>query len=306
MNRDIEFWGAIAGILGCIVAILAFVRDLFNPQVKWEDSKNFFKRLIVNRWFLIVTAVGLLGFFFWSLYDRIQSLESILTDREAEITSAYATQTMQLAEFANKPASTPEIREVPVTVEVEREVTVLAPTYTPLPTYTPFPPLPTYTLPALPPTPTATRVVPKAPTPTITPTEDVPTPDTRLKVRESWTEKGVSLTLNEVNFLENGNIEFDLVFENKTGGTIAFSWDANNVSLIDNLGNRYSQPWCNNDELVLKAGESFPIRSCNRTGGWLVFNSNKEFFNQAVTEMTFAAKGMSRIEQAQWKIIIPH
>jgi len=171
MNPELQFWGSIAGILGLIVAILALLRDVFDFQLEWASSSNFLKRLAVNRRFQLVVAVALIGFAFWSLYNKNQGLEATIAEQEKNMASAYATQTVQVSQFANEPTNTPEIREIPVTVVVDREVTVivekqvtvLPPTYTPFPTYTP---LPTNT----------PFVTPTNPPPTIAPT-NTPSPE---------------------------------------------------------------------------------------------------------------------------------
>jgi hypothetical protein len=97
MNERLVFFGAIAGILGLFVAILALLRDVFDFQLEWADSRNLLKRLAANRLVQIIVVVALFGFAFWSLYSRMQGLESIVARQDAEITSAYVTQTAQAA-----------------------------------------------------------------------------------------------------------------------------------------------------------------------------------------------------------------
>jgi tetratricopeptide (TPR) repeat protein len=206
--------------------------------------------------------------------------------------------------------------------EIEAKLAVLSaptstPTHTPslTPTVTPTPSSrPTFTkqpTAAHTPHPTATPLPTNTPQPTKTPTitplqtaTNTPTPDPRLAVGETWKQEGVWLTLERAQFQADGNIIFDLKLENHTGDTIAFSWDADNLRLVDNLGHEYGQPWCNRDKAVLKAEDSYRLHSCNWGRG--LYFSGEEFFNQSVTDMTLTVQGLSRITLAQWHIAVPH
>lgn len=91
-KSSIEFLGAIAGILGLLIAVLALFRDTFNYQLDWEHSKNRFKRLFANRWLQLITAIILISVFLWSQNNKIKTLQVQLTSQE----SAYATQEAEL------------------------------------------------------------------------------------------------------------------------------------------------------------------------------------------------------------------
>jgi hypothetical protein len=108
MSQYLSFWGAIAGILGLFISALALFRDIFNFQLEWAASSNSLKRLAANRRFQVIIAIILISFAFWSLYNKIQSVETRIAKQEERITSAYITQTAQIAN--------------PATVDLEKTV----------------------------------------------------------------------------------------------------------------------------------------------------------------------------------------
>jgi len=174
--------------------------------------------------------------------------------------------------------------------------TPLPPTDTPTPTPT-FTITPTPLPPTLTPTPTPTDLPTSTPTPTL---------DTRLKVGDSYTEKGIKLTLESPKFEVINNLGFMYIFlnlQNQTGDTITFNWTKGNLSLVDNLGQEYGTACTVNSQIVLKAGESSYIACFN--GDDLIFYAN-QMFNQEVTDLTFTVKKLSRVSQAQWSIKLPH
>jgi hypothetical protein len=337
MDYNLQYWGAIAGILGFFIAALALLRDIFNFQLNWSTSRNFLKRLVANRWFQLIVASALVGFAYWSLYDRTQNLENLVSEQNEQIKAIYATQTKQSVEFANQPTNTPVIQKVPVTVETEKEVTVvvekevtvivnqevtvMAPTHTPQPTYTSRPPLPTYT-----PLPTHTPYPePEPPTEvvkvvTATPTPAPIPPQVLLEPYESWEQNGLVLTLD--GFWFNADDEcVGAVFKlkNESNHPFIVSGKARNFSAKDNM----NQKW-----RLVQLGEN----SFNKCGG----NINEDWITQTISpgevlqngcggtcygfEVTFAGnlndpnveyvdvivEDFSQISEAAWRIPVYH
>jgi hypothetical protein len=276
MNQDIQLWGAIAGILGFFIAVLAFLRDIFNIQVEPRASGNFLKRLVTNRRFQLIVAAILIGFSFWSLYDRVQSLEVITARQEAEITSAYITQTAQAGEFAilnskppsetpnlaatvqaavaatqaAQPTNSPILTPIP-TLEpsstpnlLSTVLAVVAATQTAKPTSTLYPtytPQPTYT--PFPTSPAATSII-EIVTATFTPTPEQP-PGPILAVGEPWNQGEMEAVLENPKIEQWGDrlegILFSISVTNNKPHDISFSYNLKeNFKVTDNLGKTYA------------------------------------------------------------------
>lgn len=148
-----------------------------------------------------------------------------------------------------------------------------------------------------------------APAPTLPPTQapvvlvDTP-PNSELAVRESWVTNGVILTLESV-ALGKDNFwwhEFTFYLENRSGGDIFFN--ANDAT-IDMLDLNYNIV----DEMH-SYREFLPKQLANNEGARFVvgFNTLYEFdpLSTSVPYIFIRVSNLSRINNAVWKIEIPH
>ena len=252
---------------------------------------------------ILITAIcALIGTIIVARSGELAAAERIISATEtAAMKSMLSSEDISKSEPSYTPSPLPASSDTPTPTPTSSPTDEPpSPTNTPLPSDTPSS---TPTLP--PPTPTPLPTDTPTTSPTSTPT-NTPIPEVRLEVGQSWEEEGVILTVQWVKFNEKGFIDMGVLFENESGGQVAFSWDETNVSLVDNLGNWYEQPWCNEDEIVLGHGESYPIHSCNGSRDALFFQPNTTFFNSDVTEMTLTFRKLSRIDQVKWRIVVPH
>jgi len=91
MNDSESSWSFILGISAIILGVLSLVRDIFNLQLTWASSQNSLKRLIADRRFQLLIFVILAFSSIWAIYNRINSLEEIVTKQEIEIAANKAT-----------------------------------------------------------------------------------------------------------------------------------------------------------------------------------------------------------------------
>lgn len=70
MEDVIQLYGAVAGILGLIIAILALLRDVFDFRLQWSVSKNRLKNLFVNQRVLTVISLILLTSSTYNIFLR--------------------------------------------------------------------------------------------------------------------------------------------------------------------------------------------------------------------------------------------
>jgi hypothetical protein len=90
MDKGNEFWGQLVGVLGLVIAVVAFLRDVFD----WRPGKAL-NRQGIRRWArpaLLVLIIVLVGYSLVSLNSRTQGLRDIIGARDQELSSAYATQ----------------------------------------------------------------------------------------------------------------------------------------------------------------------------------------------------------------------
>jgi len=120
MNDSIQFLAALAGILGVIIGVLAFVRDLFNIQLSWSNSTSAIKRAVVNRWFLAFATISLMSIGLYSVFSYNQELATALNERDLEITALRSTQET----YNNLQETIEALRSMPAPAEDIREVIV--------------------------------------------------------------------------------------------------------------------------------------------------------------------------------------
>jgi hypothetical protein len=148
-----------------------------------------------------------------------------------------------------------------------------------------------------------------APAPTIVPTQKpvilVDTPsNSELTVRESWVTNGVVLTLESVALGKDNSWwhEFTFYLENKSGGDIFFTA---NDAMIDMLDQNYNIA----DEMH-SYRVFLPKQLANNEGARFVvgFNTLYEFdpLSTSVPYIFIRVSNLSRIDNAVWKIEIPH
>lgn len=141
MNDTDQTVATLIAILGLIVGILALLRDFFNFQ--WQNSGSAIKRLLVDRRFWGLIALGLVVLAFWLLYHQNSTLAASVTQKEVILDSIYKTQTAApiyqstIEALISAPTSTPIIVEATrivketaivqatVRVEVTRVVTAI-------------------------------------------------------------------------------------------------------------------------------------------------------------------------------------
>lgn len=73
-----DSWGLISSILALLLTVLTLLRDTFEVTLKWSESHNFLKRLVINRLFQLVILGLLLTVSLGALYNRVRSLEVAL------------------------------------------------------------------------------------------------------------------------------------------------------------------------------------------------------------------------------------
>jgi hypothetical protein len=168
------------------------------------------------------------------------------------------------------------------------------PTDTPYPTQIVF--QPTYTLSATStslPTPIADRL-----------------PGTVLSTGDSWISNGVSLTLERVEWKDSpawiGIVDFWLYINNNSDQEILISFDEHNFNVRDNIDKiylpkcLYQAPYSD----VIPSGEGRYIADSCTPYDSTMFTG--DFFNQSAKQLTLTVKNLSRIQEAQWIVDVPH
>jgi hypothetical protein len=231
------------------------------------------KRIDIN---LIILIVALLSCI--AAYLALPQIQKVL--------SPQATLTQVSVSAINPPVATNTSYPTQV---------LLQPTDTPLPTYT--------AQPTLAETPTS------SPSPTLTPIADTSL-GTVLRVEDTWISNGVSLTLERVTWEPDvawiGQVDFWLYLKNNTDQEILISFDEHTFDVRDNLGKIYL-PKClyqSPYEYVIASGKGkYLADSCTPYDSTMFTG---DFFNQSVEQLTITIKNLSRVQEAQWVVDVPH
>lgn len=95
MSQQLELLGAISGILGLIIAVLALLRDVYDLKLSPPAQNSIFGRVLKSRTFLPIISILLFVLFGLSFYSQIRNLSTTLSEQEQELGSAYIGQTAQ-------------------------------------------------------------------------------------------------------------------------------------------------------------------------------------------------------------------
>ena len=127
----------------------------------------------------------------------------------------------------------------------------------------------------------------------------------KLSVNEAWETNGVSLKLDDYELRSDESVRFFLTLENKTNQSLHFEWSNDRFEAVDNLGNKYRVGSCAQPRrtAILSPGEKITLGIC---GSSFVGFYDGQFFKPEVTSITFTAKDVSRIDQAQWVVDVTH
>jgi hypothetical protein len=187
-------------------------------------------------------------------------------------------------------------------------VSILPLTYTPLPTYTQYP---TYTISPHEATqtlnllnPTVIPTITSIPSPTLPPNTS---PDSRLKVGDTWKQDGFYLTLEKAElgtYQKTGTISLSFSVANHTGDALAVSLDQRDVVLEASNGTRFKPAWDRYD-IWQKT-----IPNGAREEVWFTYSPHYiwwgDYFSPNVTYILITVRNWSRISEAVWQIDIQH
>jgi hypothetical protein len=162
-------------------------------------------------------------------------------------------------------------------------------------------PVPSYT-----PVPTKTQVPTNTPIPSPTAIPNT-IPGSILEISDWWKEDDVWLRISEYTLDEYGQIGVLFEFSNRTIDTISFNWNTTgNFSMLDNNQHLYpaaSWKYDNVDNnVIIQPGE---IVKLDGRFSWLTVSYKDTIvFNADVTELIITVENLSRIDLAQFKIIL--
>jgi hypothetical protein len=143
-------------------------------------------------------------------------------------------------------------------------------------------------------------------------------------VGQTWTQDGVSLTLDDVMLtLNSGNaapaeLGVSFVFQNNLATPVLFALTPRNFFYADNQGHKgnakgwgwscYDNKW----QVQVAPGSTLKTIDCTYNGSisedyrdrliWF----NVDITDQSITEVTITVDGFSRISNVSWRINIPH
>jgi len=162
----------------------------------------------------------------------------------------------------------------------------------------------------------------KTPIPSPTPLPDT-SPGTVLEVGQSWRQEGIELRIKGPSVLPEGiqffpeGILLCTQVKNNTASQIIFKLGSysDHMNAVDNRGanlevNTYNWRWGDQRTgwafqeertIILGPGETHPVLDDHNC--WFVF---ADIGNPQVTEVVVTFRNISRISQAQWRIVIPH
>ena len=190
-----------------------------------------------------------------------------------------------------KPTNAPTLKP-PTNTPTSRPTATRPPTNTPRPepTDTPMPP---------------------TPVPTVPPNTQ---PGTILEMGETWYQDGVSMKVVRGVIDPDwyyGDIYFEFEVTNGTGHEILLTYDTENLSLVDNLGQQWELKgfsnhswWCKGPFVIpLAPGQTHSTRNICKDGGYRLYFKG-DIANPSVTELIITADGISSISNARWRFRI--